>query len=200
MAFHQPSREGGVVILEAVVTSRDASGKVNIAPMGPEVDEPIRSMRLKPFRSSQTFENLRSTSRAVVHVTDDVELLSAAAIGKIDPTGIVEEVLVQWVKLVDCCRWFAVEVVSWSDDPFTGEQARPIADCEIVHRGEQRAMFGLSRAKHAIVEAAILSTRIDLLGRAEVKRQMEPLRVLVEKTGGAAEHRAWLKLEAYVHE
>jgi hypothetical protein len=59
-------------------------------------------------------------------------------------------------------------------------------------------MFGLSRAKHAVVEAAILATRLDMLGREEVRKQMQTLRVLVEKTGGASEHRAWQRLEAYV--
>lgn len=188
------------MILEALVTSHDSDGNVNIAPMGPDVSEQLSSFTLKPFRSSQTFANLRATGRAVVHVTDDVELLAAAAIGKVDPTGLVEPLLVQWVKLVDCCRWFAVEVESWSDDPFTGEQFRPRAVCKVLHRGEQRPMFGLCRAKHAVVEAAILATRIELLGRDEVRQQMKPLRVLVEKTGGAAEHRAWLTLEAFVDE
>lgn len=188
------------MILEALVTSRDSDGNVNIAPMGPDVSEQLSSFTLKPFRSSQTFENLRTTSRAVVHVTDDVELLAASAIGNVDSTGLVESLLVGWVKLVDCCRWFAVEVESWSDDPLTGEQARPLAVCKVVHRGEQRPMFGFCRAKYAVLEAAILATRIELLGRDEVKLQMMPLRMLVEKTGGAAEHRAWQKLEAFVDE
>lgn len=186
------------MILEAIVTTRDANGCVNIAPMGPRVDESLTSITLKPFRSSQTFSNLRDSSCAVVHVTDDVELLAAAAIGKVEATSIVETVLGRWSKLVDCCRWFAIEVIQWSDDPFTGEQPRPEATCRIVHRGEQRPMFGLSRAKHAIVEAAIVATRIELLGRDEVKKQMQPLRVLVEKTGGASEYRAWQRLEAFV--
>jgi uncharacterized protein len=107
--------------------------------------------------------------------------------------------LTRWTKLVDCCRWFAVEVESWSDDPISGHEKRPMVKCRIVHHGEQRPMFGLCRAKHAIVEAAILATRVELLGRDEVSRQMVSLRTLVEKTGGAAEHRAWRILETFVH-
>ncbi len=188
------------MILEAIVTTRDAEGRVNIAPMGPVVFEDFSSIALKPFRSSQTFQNLRATSSAVVHVTDDVELLATAAIGKMDTSGLVETILNRWVKLVDCCRWFAVEVVAWNDDPYAGEQPRPMASCQVIHQGEQRPIFGLSRAKHAVVEAAILATRIELLGRDEVKRQMQPLRELVEKTGGAGEHLAWQRLAAFVDE
>lgn len=190
------------MILEAIITTADATGAVNIAPMGPEVtDGNFRRITLKPFRSSRTFANLRHSGTAVVHVTDDVELIAATATGAVDPLGLVEGLLgdgllgegriPRWHKLVDCCHWYAVEVESWSDDPL-----RPHADCRIVHHGIQRPMFGLNRAKHAVVEAAILVTRLGLLGRDEVLRQMRDLRPLVDKTGGAAEHRAWQHLES----
>jgi uncharacterized protein len=182
------------VILESVVTTADAQGAINIAPMGPYVeDESFSQIVLKPFRSSRTLENLQQTGRAVVHVSDDVELIAAAAIGHVDPGPLVEPLLGQWYKLVDCCCWFAVEIQSWQDDP-----QRPQACCRIVHRGVQRPMFGFNRGKHAVVEAAILATRVELLGRSEVQRQMQALLPLVEKTGGAAEHRAWRRLEAFV--
>ncbi len=185
------------MILEAIITTADATGAVNIAPMGPEVaDGNFRRITLKPFRSSRTFANLRHSGTAVVHVTDDVELIAASATGTVDPLGLVEGLLGEgriprWHKLVDCCHWYAVEVESWSDDPL-----RPQADCRIVHHGIQRPMFGLNRAKHAVVEAAILVTRLGLLGREEVLRQMRDLRPLIDKTGGAAEHRAWQHLES----
>lgn len=182
------------MILESIVTTADAQGVVNVAPMGPEVDDDFYSaITLKPFRSSRTFSNLQQTGLAVVHVTDDVELIAAAAIGPIDPAQRVETLLGRWHKLIDCCRWFAVEVQSWQEDP-----QRPRAVCRIVHHGTGRPMFGLNRAKHAVIEAAILATRLELLGRDEVRRQMQSLMPLVQKTGGAAEHRAWRRLESFV--
>ncbi len=182
------------VILESIVTTADAAGSVNVAPMGPDVeDESFSRITLKPFRSSRTFANLRQTGVAVVHVTDDVELIAAAATGPIDAGLHVESLLGRWHKLVDCCRWFAVEVDAWQEDP-----QRPQALCRIVHHGVQRPMFGLNRGKHAVVEAAILATRLELLGCEEVRRQMRLLLPLVEKTGGPAEHRAWRQLESFV--
>lgn len=188
------------MILESIVTTKGTDGSVNIAPMGPEVDEALTLMTLKPFRSSQTFCNLRDTNCAVVHVTDDVELLASAAIGNVIPDRIVEEVLGRWIKLVDCCRWFAIEVTTWSDCPHSGSESRPQAQCRIMHRGEQRPMFGLNRAKHAVIEAAILATRVQMLGRDHVKREMDSLRVLVDKTGGLSERKAWQRLESFVNE
>jgi hypothetical protein len=48
------------------------------------------------------------------------------------------------------------------------------------------------------LEGAILVTRLELLGKEEVERQMHALKPLVEKTGGPAEHRAWRQLESIV--
>lgn len=200
------------MILESIVTTADSSGVVNVAPMGPEVDGPaVRQIKLKPFRTSRTFSNLRSVGTAVVHVTDDVELIAATAIGRIEAAagggdaglgfdqgmvghlGRTEPLLDRWHKLVDCCHWYAVEVEAWTEDDL-----RPVATCRIVHHGFQRPMFGPNRGKHAVIEAAILVTRLGLIGRDEVRARMGELRPLVEKTGGAAEHRAWLRLESAV--
>lgn len=182
------------MILESIVTTVDAQGIVNIAPMGPEVnDESFSAITLKPFRSSRTYANLIHSAAAVVHVTDDVELIARAAIGPISGDGLTMPLLGRWHRLVDCCRWFAVEIVSWHDDPL-----RPQATCNIVHQGDQRPMFGFNRGKHAVIEAAILATRLEMLGRDEVRRQMSDLAVWVQKTGGVSEHRAWALLESFV--
>ena len=61
-----------------------------------------------------------------------------------------------------------------------------------------REFFGLNRAKHAVVEAAILATRLHLLAAVEVLADLGKLRVLVEKTGGPAEHAAFQFLQDYV--
>ena len=182
------------MILESIVTTVDAQGVVNIAPMGPQIDdESFSAITLKPFRSSRTYANLSQTGTAVVHVTDDVELIARAAIGPVCGDGLTVPLLGRWHKLVDCCRWFAVEIVSWQDDPL-----RPLAICNIVHHGNQRPMFGFNRGKHAVIEAAILATRLQMLGRDEVRRQMSDLAVWVQKTGGVSEHRAWALLESFV--
>jgi len=182
------------VILESIVTTVDSQGVVNIAPMGPHVDnESFSAITLKPFRSSRTYANLIQTGTAVVHVTDDVELIARAALGPVCDVGLTVPLLDRWHKLVDCCRWFAVEIESWQDDPL-----RPLAICNILHQGNQRPMFGFNRGKHAVIEAAILATRLEMLGRDEVRRQMSELAVWVQKTGGVSEHRAWALLESFV--
>lgn len=183
------------MIVEAIVTTCDAEGRVNIAPMGPEVDESLESFVLKPFKSSTTYQNLLLHSHAVIHLTDDVELLALAAIGKLDGTQACERLLDHWWKLRDCCRWFAVDVATLEPD---AHPDRVRANCQVIHQGEQRSMLGFCRAKHAVIEASILATRIKFLGRSEVKQQMDLLRPLIEKTGGLSERLAWSQLERFV--
>jgi hypothetical protein len=47
-----------------------------------------------------------------------------------------------------------------------------------------------------VVEAAILVTRVHLIGRDEVRRRIEDLRVLIDKTGGPREQQAFALLAA----
>ena len=64
--------------------------------------------------------------------------------------------------------------------------------------GVYREFFGFNRAKHAVIEAAILATRIHLLPADEISADFERLKIIVEKTGAAAEHRAFAFLETHV--
>ena len=72
------------MILEGIVTTHNDDGSVNVAPMGPIVDETMAWLRLRPFQTSVTFHNLRRQRSGVFHVTDDVLLLARAAIGRLD--------------------------------------------------------------------------------------------------------------------
>ena len=58
-------------------------------------------------------------------------------------------------------------------------------------RRDPRPFFGFNRAKHAVLEAAILATRIGILPDDEIRREMERLAIPVEKTAGQQERRAF---------
>ncbi len=188
------------MILESIVTSRDAQGCVNIAPMGPVVDEDPQaitegtSILLRPFDSSQTYKNLLATGKAVIHVTDDADLFARAATGAIDSQQTLE--LVQqiddtgWWRLNDCHRWFAVDMVS-----VHGDGPRFDLTCRVVQSGTVRPFFGFNRAKFAVIEAAILATRTHLLPEDQIRDQLDRLRPLIDKTGGAVEHSAFAFLQ-----
>lgn len=183
------------MISEGIVTTLSADGTVNISPMGPEVDPAIDSLVLRPYQSSTTYQNLKRTGQGVFHVTDDVELLARAAVGTPDPLPAMEPAReVEGRILTGACRWYAFRVRTLDD-----VHERTEIVCNVVARGRLRDFFGFNRAKHAVVEAAILATRTEFLPAEEIRSQFERLKVLVEKTGGPAEHRAFDFLSTFVH-
>jgi hypothetical protein len=184
------------LILEGIVTTLGADGTANISPMGPEVDERMDSLVLKPYQTSTTYRNLKRSPEGVFHVTDDVELLAQAAVGTPDPLpAMVPAAQIAGRILTGACRWYAFRVASLDDS-----QERTRIVCQVVDRGTLRDFFGFNRAKHAVVEAAILATRTELLPAGEILSQFEQLKVLVAKTGGPAEQRAFEFLANAVRE
>ena len=182
------------MILEGIVTTLNADGTANISPMGPEVDASMRQMVLKPYRTSTTYHNLKRTGQGVFHVTDDVELLAHSAVGTLDPPPeLITCRAVDGCILAGACRWYALRLVSLDD-----RQDRTRIVCDVVDQGRLRDFFGFNRAKHAVLEAAILATRLNFLNPDNVLQEFERLRPAVDKTGGSAEQRAFQFLYDFV--
>jgi hypothetical protein len=51
--------------------------------------------------------------------------------------------------------------------------------------------MGFNRAQAAVVEGAVLVSRLHLLPREKVDSEMRYLQIAVDKTAGAEEHEAW---------
>ena len=183
------------LILEGIVTTTNLDGGVNISPMGPIVDAAMQTLTLRPYQTSRTYQNLQRTGVGVLHVIDDVELLAQAAIGTPNPLPAIAPAtaVAGWV-LTDACRWYAFRVQS-----LDASQPRTEIRAEVIDRGWNRDFFGFNRAKHAVVEAAILATRVGLLPADEIRAELARLAPLVEKTGGPQEQRAWKLLLEYVN-
>ena len=183
------------LVLEGLVTTLEPGGAMHLAPMGPHVDREMHRFLLRPFPSSQTYENLRAHGEGVLHVTDDVLLLAKAAIGAVGPIPPSKPARqVRGFVLTDACRAFEFRVRS-----IDNSQQRVKIECDVVHTETLRDFFGFSRAKHAVVEAAILATRVHLLQRAEIAAEFAKLAVLVDKTGGDQEHAAFDLLKESVN-
>lgn len=175
-------------ILEGIVTTYNPDGTVNISPMGPIVDEQVRRLVFRPYRSSTTCRNLQRTAQGVFHVTDDVLLFAQAALGQPQPLPDLEGLV-----LTDACRWYAFDVQSWDD---SREPALAIA--ETTDQGRHREFFGFNRAKHAVLEAAILATRVHLLPANHLRSEIRRLGTVVEKTAGLTERQAFALLRDWI--
>jgi hypothetical protein len=183
------------MILEGIVTTLDTAGALNIAPMGPHVAGPeFDRFLLRPYPTSQTYQNLKHSGEGVLHVSDDVFLLAQAAVGAIDPAAAVEPASsVHGFILRDACRIHEFRVTALDES-----EPRVRIECQIVRTERRRDFFGFNRAKHAVVEAAILATRTAFLPRAEIEAELRRLEPLVQKTGGEREREAFAFLVGHV--
>ena len=180
------------MIIESILTTLAPDGTVNIAPMGVEWGD--ETIVIKPFLETTTFRNLEATRAAVVNLTDDVLLFARGAIGTATaPVRAAERV--RGVILEGTAAWREVEVVSLDATP---PRSRIVT--RVVHRGSAREFPGFNRARHAVLEAAILATRTHLIPPAELAADLARLRVIVDKTAGPREHEAMSLLERFVDE
>jgi uncharacterized protein len=178
------------VIIETIVTSLAPDGAINFAPMGVEWGED--SLVLKPFLETTTFRNVSGSGAAVVNLTDDAMLFAQAAISSPQFPSFPAEV-VRGVVLDAACSWRELEVVRIDDTP-----PRSRIEARVVHRGRRREFLGFNRARHAVLEAAILATRTHLIPADQIREDFAKLQVIVDKTAGPREQEAMALLTEHV--
>ena len=184
------------MLLEGLVTSLSLSRELNLAPMGPLVEGNFSQLVLRPFQTSNTYRNLKQQPYGVFHITDDVLLIAKAALDRL--TVVPETLPAQKIDgrvLADCCRWYEFEVVSCDD---SSERTR--LEAKVVHVGHVRDFIGFHRARHAVLEATILATRLHLIPEADVRSQLRALASPVDKTASPYEREAFALVCDYVDE
>lgn len=179
------------MIIESILTTTDSKGAVNCAPMGVEWGD--ETIVIKPFLETITFKNIKATRTAVINLTDDVLLFAEAVTGNpVFPHHAATKV--KGVVLEAACSWLEVNVEAIDDTP---PRSRIIT--RVVHRGTQRDFIGFNRARHAVLEAAILATRTHLIPAAEIQVELARLQVIIDKTASDREQEAISLLRGYIH-
>lgn len=171
------------MIIETVVGTVNADASPHLAPLG--VRNVDGRFLLAPFYPSTTLANLRRSGGAVVNLTDDVRVFAGCLTGRRDwPTSAASAVA--GTVLNGALSYHEVEVERVEDDP-----RRPRFFCRPLHSVNRVPFGGLNRAKAAVLEAAILVSRLDRLPADKIDREIDYLRIAVEKTAGPEEREAW---------
>jgi len=178
------------MIRESIITTVSPAGEVHIAPMGVIWREtaPV----LAPFRPSRTLDNLLAQPFAVINHTDDVRVFAGCLTGRRDwPVRPAERV--KGVVLAGALAHQELEVAAFEDDA-----VRPRFRCRVVHEAAHAPFRGFNRAQAAVIEAAILVSRLHMLPADKVEREMAYLAIAIEKTAGPQEREAWEWLVARI--
>ena len=180
------------MIRETIVTTLNADDTVQIAPMG--IREEDNRIIIAPFRPSTTLENLKRSGAAVINMTDDVRIFAGCLTGRHDwPT--VPVLQIKGRRLQDPLSHLEVEVVRVEED-----ETRPRFFCAVRHTETHRPFRGFNRAQHAVLEAAILVSRLHMLPVEKIDAEIRYLQIAVDKTAGNAERGAWEWLMARIME
>ena len=171
------------MIRETIVSTISASGQVHLAPIGiiAEGDGWI----IAPFHPSTTLDNLRSVPYAVASFTDDVRVFAGCLTGRSQwPTIPCDEIPVP--RLAHALAHAELSITHVSEDDL-----RPHFHCRVLRTAAHEPFQGFNRAQAAVIEAAILVSRLQLLPRERIEREMAYLQYAVEKTASSAEEEAW---------
>lgn len=171
------------MIYEAIVSTRDHTGTAHLTPMGYRLDGDV--VTLAPFVPSTTLENLRREPFAVISVTDDVSVIAGCLTGRRSWPVVATE-HIPGFRLADVLAHRELNVTQCEDDA-----VRPTFRLATVAEHSHRAPRGYNRAQAAVLEAAILYTRLDWLEPKKVTQEIAYLQIAVEKTAGPRELTAW---------
>ena len=180
-------------IRESIVTTLNPEGSAHLAPLGVIEEPPF--LVLAPFHPSRTLDNLRRHPFACVSYTTDVRLFAGCVSGvRRDWPGVAAERIEGW-RAAAALAHGELEVAETVEDA-----QRPRFRCRELHAATHAPFLGFNRAQSAVLEAAILVSRLGILPRAKVETELRHLVIGLAKTAGPAEREAWEWLMAKVRE
>ena len=182
------------VIRESIVITTDADNRPHIAPLG-LIEEP-GGLVAAPFTPSRTLDNLRARPFLTASVTDDVRVFAGALTGRRDwPVTRAAKVAGFYLEGAHAHRELEVAHV-------TEDALRPRFHCRVVYEAAHGAAPGFNRAQAAVIEAAILASRLHMLAPEKIRAELAYLTIAIGKTAGPREEEAWgwlaAKIEAHL--
>jgi len=171
------------MIHETIVTTALATGGAHVTPLG--ICREAGLVVLAPFLPSTTLDALLASRCAVVNTTDDVRVFAGCIVGRRD-WPLVPASRIAGFRLAAALAHEELELVDVEDDP-----VRPRLRCRVVHAATHAPFRGFNRAQAAVIEAAILVSRLDRLQAGKIDAELAYLTIAIEKTAGPAEREAW---------
>ena len=173
----------GERIHEILVVTKNAGGEPHIAPMG--LRRRGEHWLIAPFRPSRTLDNLLRERQASINTIDDVRVYAGCLSERRDwPTVACERI--DGYRLRDALSHREIEIEHIEDT-----DVRPQFLCRSLHLANHRPFAGYNRAQSAVLELAILVSRLNRLPMSKIDAEIAYLKIAIDKTAGAEEWEAW---------
>lgn len=171
------------MIYETIVSTINAQSDAHVTPFGIRMQDGL--VVISPYKPSTTLQNILTTGHAVLNLTDDVRVFAGALMGR-QVWSLLPAEKVAGYRLADTLAHKELKLLKIEDD-----LVRPQLFLEIVHEAQHAPFQGFNRAQAAVIELAVLVSRLKRLPMEKIQQEMDYLRIAVEKTAGERELQAW---------
>ena len=171
------------MILETIITSINYDGKPHVAPFGVRMEN--ENIIISPYKPSHTLENILASKVAVMNNSDDVRVFAGALTGR-QPWTLVPTNQINGFRLKNCLAHTELQLLRVHDDAL-----RPQLVMQPLISENHGTFKGFNRAQAAVLELAVLVSRLDRLPKTKVESELQYLQIGIDKTAGDIEREAW---------
>ena len=171
------------MIFETIVITVDMAGNAHVTPFG--IRREKNQVVISPFKPSATLNNILATQCAVVNYSDDVRVFAAALTQRqawqLSPANSIHGFVLQGALAHQELKLAHVQA----------HDLRPILTFDVVHEVNHQPFQGYNRAQAAVIELAVLVSRLDRLPMDKIQAEIQYLQIAIDKTAGTRELEAW---------
>lgn len=171
------------MIYETIVTTVNTQGDAHTTPFGIRMQDGL--VVISPYKPSATLENILATGHAVLSLTDDVRVFAGALTGR-KAWSLTATEKVYGFRLEHTLAHKELKLVKVEDD-----ELRPQLFLEVIYEAQHASFQGFNRAQAAVIELAVLVSRLKRLPMEKIQQEMDYLRIAIDKTAGERELEAW---------
>ena len=171
------------MIFETIIISTDAQGVAHVTPFGVKHEGDL--VVISPFRPSKTLDNILTSQCATMNLTDDVRIF-AGALTKREPWDLLPTNKIKGFRLDACLTHVELVLAEVRED-----DQRPQLVMQKVAMTHHEGFGGFNRAQAAVIELAVLASRLHMLPIDKVKTELKYLQIAIDKTAGERELEAW---------
>ena len=173
------------MIHEVIVTTISNKGIVHIAPMGIRFID--KQVIISPFKPSTTLNNIIENNIATINFIDDVRVFAGIVSRHKKDWELSARTDLEIVPNLTLTNTFYNVVVN----EYQEDDKRPNIICDIKNSEVIKPFLGFNRAQFSVIEAAVLLSRLGMISMDKIDREIEYLKIGIDKTAGPHELEAW---------
>ena len=171
------------MIFETIITSINTEGAPHVTPFGVRYED--EHILISPFKPSTTLTNILASKQAVMNIADDVRVFAAALTNR-QAWALLKTNKINGFRLADCLQHVELALIEVRDDAI-----RPQLVMQKIYAENHKPFNGFNRAQAAVIELAVLVSRLHMLPQDKIRAEMQYLQIAINKTAGENEWLAW---------